>query len=365
MLQFGLSGGKDEQTLRLIVQLQSSPEVHLLLKENLPLVEPPADALWKPAFLHALETGRAGRWLAAAGEFQALADKAGAWPAIARNIAVLQSWLARRPAAVRAWRTYAAGEVSLDDAVEAQASATLLDDEAVTSIDVVRVTYPIQDIETLLTHLGIHRQALRMPGDLRELAAENEPPPKGYFSLLDRPKPDSGAGLTLGAIPQILGQVAIYGKQTDREARLELMTTRPDLAACQQALRSMAGNTIGDAAAEESGGQLNAVDEALALKWYLPDDTPGPLRRELLAEGQRQQLFALAGIASTGSGRARSAQAARDPKQRIAVLAAILILELGPNPSLTAADYNRLRRKLELPEAGTIDPTKTSVLELP
>ncbi len=42
MLQFGLSGGKDEQLLRLIVQIQSSAEVHLLLKENHPLVKAPA-----------------------------------------------------------------------------------------------------------------------------------------------------------------------------------------------------------------------------------------------------------------------------------------------------------------------------------
>ena len=228
MLQFGLSGGKDEQTLRMIVSLQGSPEIHLVAKENQPLVEPPADALWKSAFLEALENGRAGRWNKAAGQFQALADKAGAWPAIARNIAVLDSWLARRPAAVQAWRTFAAGDVPLDDAVEAQATALLLDDDSVTTVDVVRMIYPIRDIEALLAHLGASRQALRMPGDLRELVPENEPPPKGYFSLLDRARPESATGLTPDTIPWVLGQAAVYGRQTDREARLELMATRGD-----------------------------------------------------------------------------------------------------------------------------------------
>ncbi len=255
MLQFGLSGGKDEQALQLIVQLQGSPEVHLLLKEHQPLDDPPADALWKRSFEPILEKGRAGRWLAAAQEFQALADKAGAWPAISRNIALLQSWLAHRPAAIQAWRTYAGCDVPLDDAVEAAATAQLLDPESSTLVDIVRQVYPIGDIEALLVQLGSHPRALRMPGDLLAMAAEESPPPKGYFSLLDRPKPAAGVGLTLEAIPLILGQVLIFGKQTDREARVELVAVRPELDACRQVLTSIAGGNLGDCATGRTGRQ--------------------------------------------------------------------------------------------------------------
>ena len=365
MLQFGLSGGKDEQTLRLIVQLQGSPAIHLLLKEHQPLVEPPADALWKASFLPILEKGRTGRWLAAADEFQALADKAGAWPAISRNIALLRSWLAQRPAAAKAWRAYAASDVPLDDAVEAAAIAMLLDDKSITTVDVVRVIYPIRDIEALSTQLNSHRQAVRMPGDLRELAAENEPPPKGYYSLLDRPKPESGACLTLEAIPLILGQVLIYGKQTDREARVELLAARTELAACQQALQSIAAGTIGDTAVEELGGQMNAVDDALGLKWYLPEDTAPALRRTLLDEGHRNQLLKRwPDLPQQVFGGRTARELAGDPQQRVQVLAAILCLDMGPHAHLIAADFNQLRRELGLPEAGPIDPTNQSVLEL-
>ena len=236
MLQFGLSGGKDEQTLRLIVQIQASPEVHLLLKENQPLVEAPADALWKCTFDTALEAARSGRWRLAAEQMQSLAEKAGQWPAIEHNIAVLRSWLAQGAAAIQALRSYAAQKVPLDDAVEAEATAQVLDDDGGDQTDIVRTVYPVTDVETLLANLTSSRQSLRMPGDLRALAAENEPPPKGYFSLLDRPKPAAGASLTLEAIPRILGQVLVFGKQTDRAAQIELMAARPDLAACHTAL---------------------------------------------------------------------------------------------------------------------------------
>ncbi len=57
--------------------------------------------------------------------------------------------------------------------------------------------------------------------------------------------------------------------------------------------------------------------------------------------------------------------AAHDPKQRIQVLGAILVLDLAGDTRLSAADYNQLRRELGLPEAGPIDPANHSVLELP
>jgi hypothetical protein len=366
MLQFGLSGGKDEQTLRLIVQVQGSPEVHLLLKENQPLVEAPEGALWKRPFDAALENARSGRWLAAVGELQALADKAGEWPAIVRNIAVLRGWLAQPAAAITAWRKYAAQEVPLDDAVEAQAAAQLLDRDEVDQVDIVRTVYSVRDAETLLATLSMSRRALRMPGDLRALAAENEPPPKGYFSLLDRPKPAAGATLTLESTPRILGQALVYGKQTDRDAQLELMAARPDVEACRAALVEVAGEALGPLLEELVGGQIAAGEDLLSLKFYVPEEAPPAVRRELLSEGHRNQLLKeWPELPQRFFGGLSAREAARDPKQKIAVLAAILVLDLGGDTLLTAADFNRLRSELGVPEPQPIDPARLSVLELP
>ena len=146
-------------------------------------------------------------------------------------------WLADRPAAVAAWRQFATATdpprsaVPLEDAVEAEATAQLLDREAVELVDVVRQSFAIREFDTLLTRFAGHRQALRVPVDLTSLAGENEPPPKGYYSLLDRPRPEAGGGLTADTIPSLLGQVLIFGKQTDRDARLDLVASRSDLAA--------------------------------------------------------------------------------------------------------------------------------------
>ncbi len=72
MLQFSFSGGKDEQVLRLIMQLQGSAEISLLWKDDLQLADAPADALWRGSFATALAKARSGHWLAAADELAAL-----------------------------------------------------------------------------------------------------------------------------------------------------------------------------------------------------------------------------------------------------------------------------------------------------
>ena len=61
---------------------------------------------------------------------------------------------------------------------------------------------------------------------MRQLAKEDQPPPKDAFWLLDRPTPATGVGIKPEEIPRVVGRLFLFGKQTDREARLELVTHR-------------------------------------------------------------------------------------------------------------------------------------------
>ena len=365
MLQFSFSGGKDEHVLRLLMQLQGSAEIPLFWKDDLHLVEAPADALWRGGFEAAMTKARTGRWLAAADELTALGEKAGRWPAICRNLAILRTWLAQNAAAVAAWRELAAGQIPLDDAVEAESMAQLLDREAAELSDLVKVNYPVEHTDDLLAQLTVHRQSLAIPGDLRILAGENQPPPKGYFSLLDRPQPDSAQGLSADAVPRIISQVLVFGKQTDREARVELIASRKNLAKAREALAAIAGKTIRPAAEEEVLAHTRVRDDALALDWYLPADIAPAERRQLLQAGHRQRLLIeWPQWPQKLFGGKTPREAAADPKMRIPLLAAILGLELASD-LLIGFDFNELRRDLGLPESGKIDPTGQSVLQIP
>ena len=364
MLQFSFSGGKDEQVLRLIMQLQGSAEIPLLWKDDLQLAECPADALWRGSFEGSLAKARSGHWLTAADELAALSDRAGSWPPISRNLAILRTWLGEEAAAVTAWRRYATEQVPLDDAVEAEAMAQLLDHDAAELVDLIKVVYPIHETENLLAQLTVHRQSLSMPGDLRLLAGENEVPPKGYFSLLDRPQPESASGLTVETVPRIVGQVLVYGKQTDREARAELIVNRRNLAASRAALEAVGGSAVGAAGDEEVASRASAGDDALALEWYLPEDIAPAERQQLLRAGHRQRLLAEWPEKSQRLfGGQTPRQAAADPRFRIPLLAAILNLELASD-LLVGFDFNELRGALGLPLAEKIDPVGQSVLTL-
>ena len=45
---------------------------------------------------------------------------------------------------------------------------------------------------------------------------------------LDKPLPAGDAELTIENVPEILGEMLVFGKQTDREARVELLLTKSD-----------------------------------------------------------------------------------------------------------------------------------------
>jgi hypothetical protein len=201
-----------------------------------------------------------------------------------------------------------------------------------------------------------------MPLDLSRLGGENEPPPKGAWWLVDRDVPASGKDLTFDAAPMIVGHALLYGKQTDRDARLELVAYRTELSAAQQALQAVVGPTIGAAGAEDVASQAAAVQQLLSWNWRLPDDTPPEKRMELIDAKRADAL--LNGWTSAPQklldGKSPS-QVAGEEAYRLRLLASILLLELATQQSGSAFDFNRLREKLGLPTLGAID-AKTAKL---
>ena len=131
-----------------------------------------------------------------------------------------------------------------------------------------------------------------MPGDLRMLAGENEVPPKGYFSLLDRPQPESAKGLTADTVPRIVGQVLVYGKQTDREARAELIANRRNLAASRAALEAIAGGHAGRGR-RRRGCQPRPAPATTRWRWngICRKTLPRPSGGSCCEAGHRQRLL--------------------------------------------------------------------------
>lgn len=362
MLQITLTQGQDPTPLELLTGINSSPAIPLLLKQDFNLEESPADALWKKSFDEIVAISHEGAWLLAAERLAELADKAGRWPAILHNLAALRLWVADEAGALEPLQGYAAAaDVPLDDAVEAEALAQLLDREAVDELDLLKLQFTIRDVEQLQGRLFGSPQTPRLPIDLTQLGTEDQPPPRAAYFVLDRPAVESAQDLQRDQIPQVVGEVLVYGKQTDREARLELVTYRgEEQESARQVLATVAGDAIESTpAAEEVSGHTRVIDHLLNLNWRLPADVTPQQRLKLLRDERAARLLQRwPQLPQKALGGLTPAAAAADPQQRVRVLAAILLIETTSGNSLTDdLDYNALRRQLGLPEPCPVDPT--------
>ncbi|HEY2881855.1 MAG TPA: hypothetical protein VGJ15_05465, partial [Pirellulales bacterium] len=157
----------------------------------------------------------------------------------------------------------------------------------------------------------------------------------------------------------------LFGKQTDREARLELLLFRPELPAARKLLGDALGSELGAAAAETVIGHLGQVEHALSWHWRLPDDTPEELRIKLAIDERRSLVLQRwPKLPRPIFGGRTADQAAGDAKYRIGLLAAIWLLQLSDADS-TFETYNQLRRELKLPELTDLDSAGLEVNHLP
>src|SRR5262249_25261525 len=143
---------QSELASNLFVQVNNSTSIPVQFKEP-PFLEPcPTDASWKPQFDAAVAELSRARWKSAAEKFAALSVQEPQAPAVWRNLAKLRSWLADSPGAVEALRHFASLDVPLEDAVEAEALAQLLDENVPEDlVDVLKVTYTVNDFDRVST----------------------------------------------------------------------------------------------------------------------------------------------------------------------------------------------------------------------
>jgi hypothetical protein len=365
-LQMGLSQGRDERAVSTLLQLESAASVPIMLKSNSPLQPAPSDVPWAAAFQNGLEEAHRGHWKKAADAWTALETKAAASPVLWRNLATVRSYLGQYVKAVDALRKFAALPVPADDAVEAEALAQLLNkSDADGQVDEISLAYEVTNAETAQEKFAADRRFERLPLDPRAWTQQDEPPPRAAFSLLDRPALASGKQLTRKEIPNQVGQLLLFGKQTDREARLELLIFRPELATAQKMLSEVLGDLLGKASPETVIGHLGQVEHSLSWHWRLPDDTPEEIRLKLGIDERRELILdQWPKISLPLFGGRTPEQAAGEPQYRNRLLAAILLLQLSDADS-TPETYNELRRKLNLPEMTDLDAAGVDINQLP
>jgi hypothetical protein len=353
-----------EPAILLVYRVQTSTSVPLVFKDIRLTFDPPPPGLsYQAEFDAALAQANDGYWMKAAEMFDALMFRAAACAPLWRNLGRLRAYLASEASAADALRRYASLDVPLDDAVEAEMLAHWLDPKtAEVTVEQVRIVYQFSDSDAVTSRLSTSGRAMREPIEGWHSEDPEQPPPRAMFTVLDRPMPAEG-DLSLETMPEAIGLSLLYGRQTDREPRLEVICERPYAERAKAQVSQILGDTVGHPVTEESAGRLPLPPFSIRGSWRVPMGTPHKRIASLTDERRKKYLFdewpREPNVALNGRS---PEQAASDRSLRITVLALITLWELSYGDRI---DFNELRARLGLPLAETIDPAGQELDRLP
>jgi hypothetical protein len=228
-------------------------------------------------------------------------------------------------------------------------------------------TYTFSEMDPVLERLLSDRRLDKMPPEMHRAPDDEQPAPRAAFWLLDREMPHTAENLHVEHIPQVLGELYVYGRETDREPRIEFVTVkRPGYEEAVRDVRAFLGDQGGEPQAEEQVGQVPTSMEALSWRWRFPQDVTVQKRQELGDQKRRETTLNVWPETPLGvlDGKCPR-EAARDPRGRVRVLAAILLMELHSGMAGWEEVFHRLRTKLGLPQPEDVPAEGVDMVELP
>jgi hypothetical protein len=369
LLQFLLIVQRENRNVsQMLTDLLRSPDVPLLLKEDPRFPQPPENAAWADRFSQAISPMMYGDWRTTEGSLSALVLVAPDFPGIWRSLAAVRAWLNDYSGSIEALHKYASFDVPLEDAVEAEAVAMLLSDSPLgDAMPISNVVWTVEDVERLQEAFLSDPRIAPLPFDPASFVDEDSPPPKAAFMIFDRPAVESVEGLSAQSMPIYLGQLLVFGRQTDREARLQLVgATAAELPLIKTAINELAGQWLQGPEQTEEIGFASVTEDLLQPKWRPPVQLTPQQFHAILAEYRRDALLNRWPEMKLGSlDGLTPAQAAADPKYRIRVLAAVMVLQFYADNLRWSFDFNNLRTRLGLPILEPIDAPPGNISQLP
>ncbi|MGI9472572.1 MAG: tetratricopeptide repeat protein [Rubripirellula sp.] len=256
MMASGYEGG--QAAVSVLRQMNSAPTISQLMKTVPQPVARPADADWGERYDEASTLLRSNKIDLAESKFQSLRRTVPSEPAILSGLLTCAIWRGDTDAQSELLKKLSECE-SLDheQRVRHRAMSALVDPtSAEISIPVSKLHAEIEDPEQVEMGLMADSRFVSLPPDLLAgmRASEDEVPPRSGFQMLDRDKPDSLEVLPpLDEVPEAISLVFVYGKQTDRAARIEVLDVRKPLL---QEVRSRIESVISGVDLKEESGEL-------------------------------------------------------------------------------------------------------------
>ncbi len=312
-----------------------------------------ASAEFRASFANALKWAESGQLSAAEAAFALLAagSHAGIWAERNRGICLL--WLAREEEALQALRRYIARTPVSADVVELEALCQQLDIVPPgESVDVVQLSWPIRDRDALAAALAGNKGVIA--GGKRQVRKDEENSPIGeLYHLLTHELGTADAAVTIEDLPDVEGVLIVAGDTLVLEAhddgRLDRLTDR---------VVSLAGRAIPPA---HPRTKVVARDQKYMVKLQRPICIPPGVdratRRRLQAEASAHSFRTLWFDTPHPSLDWRTPREAGTlPELRVALRAAMLMMEASEEPWTELVDFAAIRRDHGIEPEPTIDP---------
>lgn len=306
-------------------------------------------------------------WISAGEQLQQLTETYPQEPGLWWHLGVLRTWMLDIPGAIEAFRRYASLGVSEEEAILAESAAIALSPDPLGDMtSQYELDYTPDDVAALQTALSLSKQTAPCYTPSSFLGKEEVPPRAEYF-LLDRPRLDSDQTPSEENVPHILAIAALFGRQTDREARLEVYRVYDGN---RSQVETLLGQFVGQGLRPDPVvKKIGDISTTHCYFWgdvLFPDNennpTTCPSENEL---GQKRFLDLWLdqplGIFDGKSPR----QAAQDPQFKIRLEAVLLWVENITWDLEYPLQQSRLRQELGLPPRKPIDPEQTPLGTLP
>ncbi len=269
-----------DQANSLLYRATSMVDIPLLLRDMLVDNACPDDFPGKADFEDGVEYLGLLQWKRALAKFESLTQYADRWPNIWRNVAAVRFWLLDDVKGCEALRTFASlPNTPPEDAMDAEATRLFMSEDSLgDKTELFFLEYPIKDADKAIEKLLSSPNFVSSDFDTRAYVYNNVAPPRQAFVVLDKPFVKTAAELSLQTVSTQIASALLFGKETDREARLEVMEVlADDKATFEGLLKNTLGDLIGEAAVRETNRTMSLTHSKIQRRFRVtPEVAPDP-----------------------------------------------------------------------------------------
>lgn len=355
-----LKGDSDPELQRVMYELYRSPNTPLILKQDFYLAQPIEGVEWEKRYRNVHRALDRGQFRKALQFLEKIAETEPELPVVVRGLAIVNGFLGRNDEMLKNWRRYSQLDgIHMAEAVEAEAIAQIFDQtNEPEAIPLVRRSFEVSNTE-MATEIAIsNSRMVPMPG-IQVDPFEEGPAPKAVFAVLDKDKLSSPDNLTNDTAPLVIGEILVYGKQTDREARFEIVSVDDGRAdSISDLIKAEFSDAIASADFGDTKiGDTNELAELFEWNWHLPEGVTKQQHDELVNERRRDLLLnKWVNVKFPMLEGKTPVEAAADDKYQLTLQAMLLMIENAAQGQFFDEELTGdLRKKLGLKELGNLE----------